>query len=142
MSLSVSARGSWSILAAALAVGAAVPAAFVRPPGRPPADRRIGQVEEGRPATLARHLERLKALPQNFGENVEGPGSAAEAAFQQRAYPEDRKSTRLNSSHVKISYAVFCLKKKKKQNNNERINFKLSKDMTISVFRRMRSGLR
>src|SRR5690606_41891026 len=28
---------------------------------------------------------------------------------------EDRKSTRLNSSHVKISYAVFCLKKKKKQ---------------------------
>src|SRR5690606_41611160 len=27
----------------------------------------------------------------------------------------DRKSTRLNSSHVKISYAVFCLKKKKRQ---------------------------
>src|SRR5207253_11308783 len=30
--------------------------------------------------------------------------------------PEDRKSTRLNSSHVAISYAVFCLKKKKKRN--------------------------
>src|SRR5690606_40579022 len=29
----------------------------------------------------------------------------------------DRKSTRLNSSHVKISYAVFCLKKKKKKQN-------------------------
>src|SRR5438874_3930060 len=29
----------------------------------------------------------------------------------------DRKSTRLNSSHVEISYAVFCLKKKKKKNN-------------------------
>src|SRR5690554_3620307 len=29
---------------------------------------------------------------------------------------EDRKSTRLNSSHVRISYAVFCLKKKKKTN--------------------------
>src|SRR5699024_11830164 len=28
----------------------------------------------------------------------------------------DRKSTRLNSSHVSISYAVFCLKKKKKKN--------------------------
>src|SRR5690554_7693298 len=27
---------------------------------------------------------------------------------------QDRKSTRLNSSHVRISYAVFCLKKKKK----------------------------
>src|SRR5690606_39351262 len=33
--------------------------------------------------------------------------------------PTDRKSTRLNSSHVKISYAVFCLKKKKHlQNHN------------------------
>src|SRR5690606_41768962 len=30
-----------------------------------------------------------------------------------QAYWADRKSTRLNSSHVKISYAVFCLKKKK-----------------------------
>src|SRR5690349_22414025 len=29
--------------------------------------------------------------------------------------PRDRKSTRLNSSHVEISYAVFCLKKKKKE---------------------------
>src|SRR5690554_7186375 len=28
---------------------------------------------------------------------------------------QDRKSTRLNSSHVRISYAVFCLKKKKKK---------------------------
>src|SRR5256885_12966314 len=31
------------------------------------------------------------------------------------APPSDRKSTRLNSSHLVISYAVFCLKKKKKQ---------------------------
>src|SRR2546422_7462055 len=31
---------------------------------------------------------------------------------------KDRKSTRLNSSHGYISYAVFCLKKKKKQNKN------------------------
>src|SRR3712207_6973910 len=30
-----------------------------------------------------------------------------------RCYQEDRKSTRLNSSHANISYAVFCLKKKK-----------------------------
>src|SRR3712207_8836012 len=40
------------------------------------------------------------------------PGAAA----QQRP---DRKSTRLNSSHANISYAVFCLKKKKKNENNE-----------------------
>src|SRR5690606_39713259 len=32
----------------------------------------------------------------------------------------DRKSTRLNSSHVKISYAVFCLKKKTKLNKNRK----------------------
>src|SRR5690349_22649795 len=32
----------------------------------------------------------------------------------------DRKSTRLNSSHVEISYAVFCLKKKKKSRKNTR----------------------
>src|SRR5437870_9356129 len=32
----------------------------------------------------------------------------------------DRKSTRLNSSHVAISYAVFCLKKKKKKERNEK----------------------
>src|SRR5699024_11816833 len=31
---------------------------------------------------------------------------------------KDRKSTRLNSSHVSISYAVFCLKKKKTNNHN------------------------
>src|SRR5439155_19208062 len=36
------------------------------------------------------------------------------AAFKART---DRKSTRLNSSHVAISYAVFCLKKKKKKRN-------------------------
>src|SRR5690606_41290535 len=34
---------------------------------------------------------------------------------EQGAMEVDRKSTRLNSSHVKISYAVFCLKKKKKK---------------------------
>src|SRR5690606_37400721 len=34
------------------------------------------------------------------------------AALRQAGQHRDRKSTRLNSSHVKISYAVFCLKKK------------------------------
>src|SRR3989454_2745250 len=38
-------------------------------------------------------------------------GEGSEAALQDSA---DRKSTRLNSSHLVISYAVFCLKKKKK----------------------------
>src|SRR5690242_21462594 len=41
------------------------------------------------------------------------PQRPIEAEGQQ----QDRKSTRLNSSHMSISYAVFCLKKKKKKNN-------------------------
>src|SRR3712207_7404905 len=38
-----------------------------------------------------------------------------------RLAQRDRKSTRLNSSHANISYAVFCLKKKKKKNNTSNI---------------------
>src|SRR5690606_41430029 len=40
-------------------------------------------------------------------------------AGRRRSRPPDRKSTRLNSSHVKISYAVFCLKKKNDQLTRE-----------------------
>src|SRR5690348_18204633 len=39
----------------------------------------------------------------------------AQANVRQRAHGQDRKSTRLNSSHPSISYAVFCLKKKKQK---------------------------
>src|SRR3712207_8931120 len=38
------------------------------------------------------------------------------------ARAQDRKSTRLNSSHANISYAVFCLKKNKQQKNIKRIH--------------------
>src|SRR3712207_7119762 len=41
----------------------------------------------------------------------------------------DRKSTRLNSSHANISYAVFCLKKKKKQKNYKSHQQKLQLDI-------------
>src|SRR5439155_26945875 len=57
------------------------------------------EVSEAR--RLARQQAMLLDLPPR-GQKPEG-----------RATP-DRKSTRLNSSHVAISYAVFCLKKKKK----------------------------
>src|SRR5690349_22213363 len=47
------------------------------------------------------------------------PGRSPQAApawpRSARRWWRDRKSTRLNSSHVEISYAVFCLKKKKKE---------------------------
>src|SRR5207302_2854161 len=41
-------------------------------------------------------------------------------SFQSLHSEVDRKSTRLNSSHVKISYAVFCLKKKKNNYRSQR----------------------
>src|SRR5437773_11072667 len=44
------------------------------------------------------------------------PHSAARVALRIR---RDRKSTRLNSSHITISYAVFCLKKKKKKKKQD-----------------------
>src|SRR3989475_1994916 len=46
-------------------------------------------------------------------------GSAATRSGT-RSWTEDRKSTRLNSSHSQISYAVFCLKKKKKIKSSQK----------------------
>src|SRR2546422_4628549 len=53
--------------------------------------------------------------------------------FEELDFREDRKSTRLNSSHGYISYAVFCLKKKKKYKTN--ILYKIKYFITdISIF--------
>src|SRR5690242_21511209 len=46
-------------------------------------------------------------------------------------HAQDRKSTRLNSSHMSISYAVFCLKKKKKNMN---INYSEHFHLTLIVY--------
>src|SRR5215510_16053062 len=54
-------------------------------------------------------------------------GGARAAVRLPGARRVDRKSTRLNSSHVAISYAVFCLKKKKKINNKNTIQKKKKK---------------
>src|SRR5688572_31819621 len=53
---------------------------------------------------VASQRRQLRVLPR-LGAGVEGREAAAAG--------KDRKSTRLNSSHSQISYAVFCLKKKK-----------------------------
>src|SRR5438270_12300297 len=44
-----------------------------------------------------------------------------ESLLELESKAEDRKSTRLNSSHSQISYAVFCLKKKKKKKKTQKI---------------------
>src|SRR2546427_5674657 len=59
--------------------------------------------------------EGLAARGQHFLGEVDGAVAGGFGA-DQRAAEGDRKSTRLNSSHSQISYAVFCLKKKKKNN--------------------------
>src|SRR5438874_10024499 len=51
----------------------------------------------------------------------EGPGSERRHR-RVRGPRQDRKSTRLNSSHVEISYAVFCLKKKKQTTNHKLVD--------------------
>src|SRR3712207_9017611 len=53
--------------------------------------------------------------------NAEGLKKEGES-YVNDAYGEDRKSTRLNSSHANISYAVFCLKKKKPYDNTNHMH--------------------
>src|SRR5690606_42091531 len=57
------------------------------------------------------HQERRPAPRQNRHLHAQA-GVRRQRFRHAHASEQDRKSTRLNSSHVKISYAVFCLKKK------------------------------
>src|SRR5437667_3493786 len=103
------------------------------------------RVAEAKPADAGRGIVRIdpevmKILEFKEGDVVLILGAKATAAGVRRGYPEDanrgvirmdgmqrdRKSTRLNSSHITISYAVFCLKKKntitRKQEHNDGSN--------------------
>src|SRR5256885_10735573 len=53
-----------------------------------------------------------------IGGNTAMLGASRWRSFRQVTLPADRKSTRLSSSHLVISYAVFCLKKKKKKKDS------------------------
>src|SRR5260221_8032897 len=78
------------------------------------------------PGRIAVHVDRL-VVHAAFGEELLGPQAARAPGLPEDFDPfgckhvgthqkrRDRKSTRLNSSHTVISYAVFCLKKKKKK---------------------------
>src|SRR2546422_7662072 len=58
-----------------------------------------------------------------------GPVTCAVTSVRSRG---DRKSTRLNSSHGYISYAVFCLKKKKKYTHKHRSPLELNKQLDVA----------
>src|SRR5690606_41457181 len=73
-------------------------------PTRRSSDLVVGDEEHGVP-------DRLDHPAPRGGDDV--PRGRLEALDEGGELVRDRKSTRLNSSHVKISYAVFCLKKKK-----------------------------
>src|SRR2546430_8349431 len=72
-------------------------------------------------------LFRSNMTPQNWTlhitNNCDAVLEAVQIAFRDLFGLEtDRKSTRLNSSHSQISYAVFCLKKKKKNHDQHRLS--------------------
>src|SRR2546422_2303794 len=78
---------------------------------RRPADRRDRSASRYRPQDRSTLLEARGMAP------LPAPGAHRHAAGEPRRL--DRKSTRLNSSHGYISYAVFCLKKKTQQDADE-----------------------
>src|SRR5439155_25001793 len=65
------------------------------------------QLQKSHSVAAQRHRYFLAGRDTNCGR------AASRVGFCINCYGRDRKSTRLNSSHVAISYAVFCLKKKK-----------------------------
>src|ERR1035438_10776923 len=79
-----------------------------------------GCVETSRPTTIAEptfvyHGVTHYCVPNLTADMGRSTSVAAAQAILPYMLRIDRKSTRLNSSHLGISYAVFCLKKKKKQ---------------------------
>src|SRR2546426_3867437 len=83
-------------------------------------------------STLFPYTTLFRSTPYNTGDGIRMAleigalpwGHWSGCHSDPRAMRRDRKSTRLNSSHLVISYAVFCLKKKKKntyQKERERI---------------------
>src|SRR2546430_6333815 len=93
---------------------------------RPPRSTLFPYTTLFRSRSAARHLQRQRrdirhpvvATEAGLAHGIPGVGGRAHHLVQNQRHG-DRKSTRLNSSHSQISYAVFCLKKKKKQTEND-----------------------
>src|SRR3989442_6260477 len=78
---------------------------------RPPRSTLFPYTTLFRSANLFGRLVRCNKSARHADEDQRCKGLCL---FAREKFCQDRKSTRLNSSHVRISYAVFCLKKKKK----------------------------
>src|SRR5438034_5775368 len=86
-------------------------------PPRPDVEQREQQQTQPRPAVVAAEVG---ARAAQSGIQAEPADIAVEQL--EPAVRRDRKSTRLNSSHTVISYAVFCLKKKNQQQLADRLH--------------------
>src|SRR5690349_22761859 len=82
---------------------------------RPPSSSRICHQQVFAPKTARFPPQRVKDSTASRISQVQYSSCPATISSRQAPGRPDRKSTRLNSSHVEISYAVFCLKKKKKK---------------------------
>src|SRR2546426_9240689 len=91
----------------------------------PPHVAHVGQLGEGSEAALQDSAE--LGAPLDEAVSLEQPNRGESGRARDGVKGEDRKSTRLNSSHLVISYAVFCLKKKK--NKKRRRKCKAHKKM-------------
>src|SRR2546422_6471717 len=122
-----------SLLPAALALGIALSARAQNPPLPPPAQAA---------SALQQAVQQNPGLADMIRQRIAQSGITSDqvrARLQASGYPptlldaylsaqtpgQDRKSTRLNSSHGYISYAVFCLKKKKKNGMSSRAMLRL-----------------
>src|SRR5690606_41286392 len=76
---------------------------------------RSAAYESELPEPIRRRSRHVVSECQRVLDSVEALKAGDLERFGQLMNQSDRKSTRLNSSHVKISYAVFCLKKKKEE---------------------------
>src|SRR5437667_6773986 len=79
-------------------------------------------------ASLRRARSRSSQRSNSGPSEMKNPSSSGPEFERWLERERDRKSTRLNSSHITISYAVFCLKKKKKKNRTK--DKRLEKDTT------------
>src|SRR5690554_7346062 len=84
-----------------------------------PLERKLQSID-GLDTLTAQAGEGFAMLQLKFAAGFDNDKAHRDLQDETEKAEQDRKSTRLNSSHVRISYAVFCLKKKKKKKKQTR----------------------